>query len=69
MICRVGFEVVYLLLFLPSEYGGPRRLLWGSGSGQIDTNKETQSSRNGLPYKQTPARAHAPIGARTTLVV
>ena len=66
MICEVGLEVVYLLLFLPNEFGGPRRLLWGSGSGRIEHKRPRGVE---MAYEQTPARTHAPIGARATLVV
>ena len=67
MICEMGLEVVYLLLFLPNNLAG-----LGVCSGDLILVGLTPRRRPRgveMANEQTPARTHALIGARATLVV
>ena len=58
MICRMGLEVVYLLLFLPNNLAGP-----GVCSRDLILVGLTLRRRPRgveMAYEQTPARIHAP---------
>ncbi len=67
MICEMGLNVVYLLLFLPNNLAG----LGVCSKDLIPVGLTPRRRLRGVEmvYEQMPAKAHAPLGARATLVV